>query len=748
MKRYFLPFLLCFVFHTAYSQIPFWHQTAGPKAGTITDISVDSSGRAIVWSEGSGVYRSTDEGNTWKLLNKGLPRINMSRGVSGRDGYLFGINTQYQVFRFDQNATDGSWENITPTFSLTINVYDIAADPNGHVYLATSRYGVLRSDDNGSTWLIKKQNLYDTLSKTKIDSGIYFLGLASDGTLFASMQYGSVWRSTDHGDNWQKFPKRDPDSSASGSFQSTMAIAPNGNVVIGNYGNFTKITGGTIYVTDDNGSSWKKVYQREWNSGDRKNHVDKLLRVPGENVLYANAHGPTLRSLDNGLTWDVMDSQKRGDEPFSMASLGSSLFQVCEPDGVFLSGDNGKNWEEKNTGLLAQYMRGIAINSHQDIFAITEYGLHISSDNGDSWDIAPEYGENYFPNIFINSKDYIYIGTERGLYRSKDNGKTLSHIDINLDTTTNNRIIQVGESPWGALYSATQIESIGFIYSTNDGDSWQIVPNMPPSSAPEAFTFATRDTLLSSRGSQYYLSTNQGVNWDIIASDNPNGSKELLIYRDGSYLSLADGEGGGIKRSTDGAHTWQQIFPPTGDFPAFKNYFSMTVDVKGDIVVCTDSGIYQSVDKNFTEWRSVSRGLSAQDFPNHFVNVSAVVQNSIDHRFYAATRGLSVFQSIPDFDTSKVGVREVSASALVQMSANPNPFSEHVTLGFHTSEYSDVKLELFDALGRHERSIFHSFLDPGEHSVTIDGAGLPSGEHIVALYCGGMLQTLTVRLVR
>jgi photosystem II stability/assembly factor-like uncharacterized protein len=745
MKRYLLPVLLCLIVHNSFAQIPFWHQTAGPEAGTVRDVTIDSTdSRVIVWTEGSGVYRSSDYGASWMLLNRGLPRINMIRGAYGHE-YLIGENTKNQIFRLYVKTPDVSWENITPTISVTLNINDIACDDSGPVYLATSEHGVLRSDDIGSTWLEKHNGLYDTLPKNKIDSSVYFLALDDNGNIFAGLQHGSIWRSTDHGDSWIKLATREPGQ----TFINGITIARNGNVIVGNFGDFSTLTGGRIYTTTDMGVNWQKTYERPWGSDDRKNNIDRFTREWGANNIFANAHGPTLLSTDNGLSWEVMDSVKRGDEPFSIAVNNNKLYQISEPDGVFRSTDKGATWSEQNKGLLAQFMWGISLNSKQELFGITEYGLHRSSDQGDHWDMAPEYGETYYPSLYINKKDYLYIGTDRGLFRSKDNGETLDHVVINLDTSTFNIIVQVGESPWGKLYCSTQRENIGFIESTDDGDSWKLVPNLPPGAVAKAFAFATSDTiLLADGGSTYYRSTNQGINWETIPSINNNGTKQLIIYRDGSYLSLTGGDGGGVTRSTDGAVTWGKIFPPSGDFPAFGQYFSMMVDLDGHIVVCTDSGIYQSVDKNFTEWRSVSRGLTAQDFPNHFVNATAVVQNPLTHCFFAASRGLSVFKSIPDFDTSKVSVKEAVPSAASLMTSNPNPFTAHATIGFHTNERCDVRLELFDPLGRHERALFHGFLDSGEHTLMIEGSGLLSGDHIVALYADGTLQTISVTLVR
>ena len=489
--------ILAFFFTNVSAQPVYWHQTSGPEAGTLRDMSIDSSGRIFVWTSGSGVYRSIDNGNKWELFNIGLPILTMGHGAAAKNGYLFVVNNQQNfLFRLNQNDANPHWEQsiiLGGVPNLVIN--DILADPDGTLYLAASQHGILRSDDNGATWLEKGQ-LKDSISKNLDDKNVSFLSIDGNGNIFAGLKYGGIFRSNDKGESWTKLPTRNPD----GRNINCLLAAPNGNIIIGNAPN---TIGGKIYVSLDTAKTWQAVYQRPANTQENKNNIDKLIRVPGSNVLYANAHGITLRSVDNGLTWSIQDSEKRGDEAFSMAARGNNVFQICEPDGIFLSNNNGaaESWIPKNTGLFAQNMWGIAINSKQVLFAITEYGLFRSQNNGDSWDHAPEYGEDYSPSIYINKKDIIFIGLNRGLFRSKDNGNNFTQLIFNFDTNLkSNSINQVGENSQGKLFCASKVDSIGFLYSKDDGDHWVRIHNLPdPAAIIASFAFASKDTILLAR---------------------------------------------------------------------------------------------------------------------------------------------------------------------------------------------------------------------------------------------------------
>jgi photosystem II stability/assembly factor-like uncharacterized protein len=725
-------------------QTQFWHQTNGPEAGTVSNISIDSLGRVIVWTAGSGAFRSSDNGNTWELLNRGLPKAQLYIGAVTKSGYLIASNAAAdgQLFRYNENDPYAQWENITPyngTVNLIIN--DILTDGNT-IYLAAGNHGILRSDDTGKTWL-EKGHLSDTIQPKPpvvYDNNTALLTVDGNGNLFVGMAAnGAIYRSSDRGESWTKLKSRCPDGIKT---LSTLLVAPNGNIIIGTRERKLTSDAGRIFVSTDNTNTWDTVYQRAVNTPEQKNNIDKIIRVPGTNVIYANAHGPTLRSTDDGLTWSVMDTDKRGDEIFSMAAKDTNLYQLCEPDGIFLSNDSGKHWVPKNKGVNAEYMWGIAINSKQNVFGITEYGLWGTTDNGDSWDHKPEYGEDYNPSIFIDKRDNIFIGTNKGLYRSEDNGQTLDRVIIHLNDSTygtdsllHNIINQVGESRSGKLFCASNIDSIGFRYSPDTGKNWTKIPTLPKQQQPvRAFAFGSMDTVLATSSflgtSSYYLSIDDGATWRLLNDSSNILAAQLLIHPKGSYLAREPGFTGGIFLSSDGAQNWGRIFPPADQTGLFKDYYYMMIDHTGNLVVCTDSGVYRSKDPNFSQWYSVSEGLSANDVPGHFINCVGVVENPVTHVFFAASHGLGVFKSITDLGVSD---KQLAPIARNVVSAYPNPFHNKMTISFTLPHRENISLTIYDLLGRNVRSLLQGTFDEGEYTWTFEGSELTAGNYMTIL---------------
>ena len=103
----------------------------------------------------------------------------------------------------------------------------------------------------------------------------------------------------------------------------------------------------------------------------------------------------------------------------------------------FRSTDNGDNWTPVINGLTNTYVLGLAINSHDDIFAATYDYVFRSTDNGENWvQLTNGLTNPYCWCLAINSLDYIFLGTEGGggVFRSTDNGDTWVQVNNGLTT--------------------------------------------------------------------------------------------------------------------------------------------------------------------------------------------------------------------------------------------------------------------------------------------------------------------------
>ena len=76
----------------------------------------------------------------------------------------------------------------------------------------------------------------------------------------------------------------------------------------------------------------------------------------------------------------------------------------------------------------------------------------------------------------------------------------------------------------------------------------------------------------------------------------------------------------------------------------------------------------------------------------------------------------------------------------------PNPFRQEAAMTYRLPAAADVRLDVFDALGRQVRTLVDGRRPAGEHQASLQASGLPPGLYVVRLTASG--QTATRRLVR
>ena len=78
----------------------------------------------------------------------------------------------------------------------------------------------------------------------------------------------------------------------------------------------------------------------------------------------------------------------------------------------------------------------------------------------------------------------------------------------------------------------------------------------------------------------------------------------------------------------------------------------------------------------------------------------------------------------------------------------PNPFNPQATVEYHLSTPEHATLRVFDATGRLVRTLVEGMQPAGDHSVTFDATGLPSGVYMLRLQTPSHLVTRSVTLLR
>ncbi|MGQ9561274.1 MAG: T9SS type A sorting domain-containing protein [Candidatus Oleimicrobiaceae bacterium] len=78
----------------------------------------------------------------------------------------------------------------------------------------------------------------------------------------------------------------------------------------------------------------------------------------------------------------------------------------------------------------------------------------------------------------------------------------------------------------------------------------------------------------------------------------------------------------------------------------------------------------------------------------------------------------------------------------------PNPFNPVTTIPFTLARQSFVELKVYDMQGREIKTLLSQKMDAGEHSVTFDASGLPTGHYFYRLIVDGKIMTKSMTLVK
>lgn len=260
-------------------------------------------------------------------------------------------------------------------------ISDIAVKDNFQ-FAATETSGVLRSSDNGITWVSANSGITNTFMNSFAFTG---------SGIFVSTGAG-VFFSSNNGNNW---------SSASSGLGGgwIRKIVSRNNFVYAGHG----VAG--VYKTTNNGNNWSRFALGEG---------DKLFTMYcTQNEFYISIANTILRTTNDGQTFEYVGNGITNLWVMTLSSFENDLYAGTR-DGIFHSTNIGTLWTRVSSGLTDTVFN-VIINKGINVFAGSERkGVFLSTNKGQSW--LPINSGLTDTNItsLATTSEFLFAGTADG----------------------------------------------------------------------------------------------------------------------------------------------------------------------------------------------------------------------------------------------------------------------------------------------------------------------------------------------
>ena len=301
----------------------------------------------FIGSVGGGIWKSTDGGVSWSVVNDFMASIAITSIVA------------------DPRTTNNV--NTTVLYASTGEGFYNADSLRG--------YGIFKSTDGGTTWS------HLPSSSPALDSDWYYtnrLAINSAGVIIAVTRNNGIFTSNDDGNSWSK--------SAPGTYMEDVKFNPTDdtNAIVGSLG-------GNCYYTTDSGTTWtaSNIVNATaiWISG----RVE-LAYATDTNKVYAsvdNNSGEIYSSEDGGITWTYLSTpshlgnQGWYDNTIWVDPTDSSHLVIGGLD-LHRSNDGGVTWTRISTWYYSSSIHADhhMIIHHPDYDGSTNKVVYFSNDGG------------------------------------------------------------------------------------------------------------------------------------------------------------------------------------------------------------------------------------------------------------------------------------------------------------------------------------------------------------------------------
>ena len=633
----------------------------------------------VVGDEGT-IVKSTDGGNFWvSMLFSENCNLNGVFFLDEQTGWLCGFNTlinHSEVYK----TTDGGQTWILNYIGIDNDIF-LKIQFIDHNTGWIGGYVLYRTFNGGQTWEV---------INTNAQSSDFYFKDPMNGVLvggYAPSPFGRTWQTTNSGLNYSfSFTYID-------TFLTALSI-PNSSV------GFATGWKGKILKTTNYGISWSRCMTNI--------NIDLygVSFINGNSGVSVGKLGTIIRTTNSGINWNQANSG-------GFASFEDCLFRdintgwISSRSGVIKTTNGGVSWNAIWDSSSSVTTRYCFINNstgwivHEEQAGIYSFKIYKTSDSGQSWTYLSKIEPGYPVGIqimsikFVNENTGFMVGYMR---YPIPQGETFDGIYFK---TINGGLnwVQILYNQIDVLYDIQFIDNLtGFMIGTNNailkttntGTNWEYKYSIYSSINYKKLSFVNANTGwilgVTNQGiSKICKTTNSGANFeDQLPEGNP-GVNSIFFFDENSGWAAAIG-GKLYATSNGGANWYYQHTPVSSDL--YSVYFVTPL----------------------TGW--------------------------------ITGKNSSILKTLGGITTSGISFHQNSSVVKFHLSQNyPNPFNPQTKIKFDVpanvkGQTSNVKLVIYDLLGREIATLVNEELRPGTYEADWDASNFSSDVYFYKIISG------------
>ncbi len=340
----------------------------------------------------------------------------------------------------------------------------------------------------------------------------------------------------------------------------------------------------------------------------------------------------------------------------------NNTIYACTNNGIYISTDEGNSWDDENTGLSFLNVYTIHFNSNYRFAGTWGAGIYISSGDDIIWEKRNDGLTNQYIYTIQSYSNNTFVGTKGGVFLTTDYGKSWRGCGL-IDKNIYSIVVKNNK-----VYAGTDADGI---FVTSDlGEHWE-----PLNSGLDNLTINSlcihNNNLIAGTGAGVYISTDNGDNWS--EKNNTLSNVNIMTVACIGDSIIAGTYGSGVNVSTDFGESWTER--SNGITDLFIEKFSI---INNQIWVITKSGkLFISGDIGKNWYVLANKSIKIKD---------KVYQLTVNNNIlYACGDKSNLYYSTNEGNTWFSEKIDVSESSIYSILIEENKFFAITNKGFHRS---------------------------------------------------------------